>query len=158
VSRWPVAGPSEYWLLASSPASKVKKNKKIKTTKVHDVLSAKTRHCHRKLNMHDLVKAAMTWADNLILEGATVLRTWTVYFTVLSQMLRLLEVRYTNFHQNSKYCISHYSLLYPEGRDTKSCWKVNTYPPKLHSEMSHFSSCIIEVHWSGGCLLPCSAQ
>ena len=24
VSRWPVAGPSEYWLLASSPASKVK--------------------------------------------------------------------------------------------------------------------------------------
>jgi len=25
VSRWPVAGPSEYWLLASSPASKVKK-------------------------------------------------------------------------------------------------------------------------------------
>jgi hypothetical protein len=23
VSRWPVAGPSEYWLLASSPASKV---------------------------------------------------------------------------------------------------------------------------------------
>ena len=25
VSRWPVSGPSEYWLLASSPASKVKK-------------------------------------------------------------------------------------------------------------------------------------
>ena len=25
VSRWPVAGPSEYWILASSPASKVKK-------------------------------------------------------------------------------------------------------------------------------------
>ena len=25
MSRWPVAGPSEYWLLASSPASKVKK-------------------------------------------------------------------------------------------------------------------------------------
>ena len=24
VSRWPVAGPSEYWLLASSPASQVK--------------------------------------------------------------------------------------------------------------------------------------
>jgi len=24
VSRWPVAGPSDYWLLASSPASKVK--------------------------------------------------------------------------------------------------------------------------------------
>ena len=24
VSRWPVAGPSEYWLLASSPASKIK--------------------------------------------------------------------------------------------------------------------------------------
>ena len=24
MSRWPVAGPSEYWLLASSPASKVK--------------------------------------------------------------------------------------------------------------------------------------
>jgi len=23
VSRWPVAGPSEYWLLAGSPASKV---------------------------------------------------------------------------------------------------------------------------------------
>ena len=29
MSRWPVAGPSEYWLLASSPASKVKTNQLI---------------------------------------------------------------------------------------------------------------------------------
>ena len=27
MSRWPVAGPSEYWFLASSPASKVKNSK-----------------------------------------------------------------------------------------------------------------------------------
>ena len=31
MSRWPVAGPSEYWLLASSPASKVKKNSNAHT-------------------------------------------------------------------------------------------------------------------------------
>jgi len=29
VSRWPVAGPSEYWTVASSPAFKVKKKKYI---------------------------------------------------------------------------------------------------------------------------------
>ena len=28
MSRWPVTGPSEYWLIASSPASKVKKQTK----------------------------------------------------------------------------------------------------------------------------------
>ena len=34
VSRWPVAGPSEYWLLASSPASEVKTS--IHTVQVHN--------------------------------------------------------------------------------------------------------------------------
>jgi len=33
VSRWPVAGPSEYWLLASSPASKVKNKQTNKQTR-----------------------------------------------------------------------------------------------------------------------------
>jgi len=37
VSRWPVAGPSEYWLVASSPAFKVKKKKQYthSTTNTH---------------------------------------------------------------------------------------------------------------------------
>ena len=29
MSRWPVTGPSEYWLIASSPASKLKKNSNL---------------------------------------------------------------------------------------------------------------------------------
>jgi len=38
VSRWPVAGPSEYWLLANSPASKVKKQQYThSTTNTHKV-------------------------------------------------------------------------------------------------------------------------
>ena len=42
VSRWPVAGPSEYWLLASSPASKVKKQQYTQYSKY-------TAHCMMKL-------------------------------------------------------------------------------------------------------------
>jgi len=38
VSRWPVAGPSEYWILASSPASKVKKQQcPHSTTNTHKI-------------------------------------------------------------------------------------------------------------------------
>ena len=39
MSRWPVAGPSEYWLVASSPASKVKKKKQCphSTTNTHKI-------------------------------------------------------------------------------------------------------------------------
>ena len=38
VSRWPIAGPSEYWLLASSPALKLKKKKQCthSTTNTHN--------------------------------------------------------------------------------------------------------------------------
>jgi len=35
VSRWPVAGPSEYWLLASSPASKVKNSNMHIVQQIH---------------------------------------------------------------------------------------------------------------------------
>ena len=46
VSRWPVAGPSEYWLLASSPAYKVKKKKQQcthSTTNTHKMTTIHTR-------------------------------------------------------------------------------------------------------------------
>ena len=35
MSRWPVAGPSEYWLLTSSPASKVKRQPWVFRNVVH---------------------------------------------------------------------------------------------------------------------------
>ena len=37
VSRWPVAGPSEYWPVASSPAFKVKKKYTHSTTYTHKI-------------------------------------------------------------------------------------------------------------------------
>jgi len=38
LSRWPVAGPSEFWLLASSPAFKLKKNQYThSTTNTHKI-------------------------------------------------------------------------------------------------------------------------
>jgi len=44
VSRWPVAGPSEYWLLASSPASKVKTAMHTRsTTNTHKMTTIHTR-------------------------------------------------------------------------------------------------------------------
>ena len=59
MSRWSVAGPSEYWLLASSPASKVQKqqcthsttNTHKKTTPTQDNLKlrrTKAETCHSK--------------------------------------------------------------------------------------------------------------
>ena len=35
MSRWPVAGPSEYWILASSPAAKVKNRNKHVVQQIH---------------------------------------------------------------------------------------------------------------------------
>jgi len=43
VSRWPVAGPSEYWLLASSPASKVKKQQRPNSTTNKHKITTHTR-------------------------------------------------------------------------------------------------------------------
>ena len=43
VSRWPVAGPSEYWLLASSPAAKVK-------TAIHTLYC--TANTHKMTTIH----------------------------------------------------------------------------------------------------------
>ena len=50
VSRWPVAGPSEYWLLASSSASKVKKKQQCtnSTTNTHKI----TTHSRETTKMH----------------------------------------------------------------------------------------------------------
>jgi hypothetical protein len=57
VSRWPVAGPSEYWLLASSPASKVKTS--IHTVQqIHSTTNTQYNKytvqqiIHRTTNMH----------------------------------------------------------------------------------------------------------
>ena len=50
--EWPVAGPSEYWLLASSPASKVKKKQQCthSTTNTHKMTT--TIHTANQQQLH----------------------------------------------------------------------------------------------------------
>ena len=56
VSRWPVAGPSELWPLASSPAFKVKKKNTHSTTNTHKITTHTSTTTIHTVNQQQLPK------------------------------------------------------------------------------------------------------
>jgi len=67
VSRWPVAGPSEYWLLASSPVSKAQNKQQCthSTTNTHKMTTIHTRQLQQytRLNHQQLHTSRRTATD-----------------------------------------------------------------------------------------------
>ena len=57
MSRWPVAGPSEYWLLASSPASKVKIQQCTHSTANTHKMARPTQDNHK----HNTYESRFSW-------------------------------------------------------------------------------------------------
>jgi len=105
VSRWPVAGPSEYWLLASSPASKVKKKQyPHSTTNTHEI----TTHT-RQLQQYTRSTNNNYTKDNLKLatKHARQIQTWrdqTAAFCVCFSNAPI------NSNLSIKGCVSYYSM------------------------------------------------
>ena len=96
VSRWPVAGLSEYSLLASSPASKVKKQCQHSTTNTHKI----TTHT-RQLQQYARSTNNNYTKDNLKLATKHT-RQMVIIYTMFCATKRRLFLRYQNYSKKQR--------------------------------------------------------
>jgi len=102
VSRWPVAGPSEYWLLASSPASKVK------TANTHIV---KQIHIRWQQYTQDNYNNTHNTTNNNTHKTTTKVHTRQLT-TIHTRHLKIQHVQKVNNTKVRKYCIQ-FSVFFP---------------------------------------------
>jgi len=151
VSRWPFAGPSEYWLLASSPASKVKKKQcphsttnthtsKIEThTRQLQQYTRSTNNNYTKENLKLATKHTRKVRILHVQKVKTSKQESTVY-SFLSFFLQSLI--HSLFHPSLSLLITYYS---------KNLFHKDSSPPplyctSLHLIPLHFAS-LISLHF-----------
>ena len=102
VSRWPIAGPSEYWLLASSSASKVKQQYTHNITNAHKITTMRT--IQIQLTKMDIRKTTLG-------EESTVYSSWIFFPTRIAHTL--LPQIFTSHHFTNHIHPSHFAPLLP---------------------------------------------
>jgi len=138
VSRWSVAGPSEYWLLASSPSSKVKKKQcPHSTTNTHKTtthtrqLQQYTRPTNNNYIKDNLKLATKHTRQIRILQHVKKVKTPKQESTVYSFLYFLQSLIHSRFHPSLSLLITYYSY--------KTCpWRL--VPPPLPNTALHFTS------------------
>ena len=138
MSRCPVAGPSEYWFLASSPSSKVKKQQCThSTTNTHKITTTihtanqqqlHTRQLKTSNNTHDTNATLPDFSDTHVRARTTACQSHTVPSLTVNEELYFCT-------SSSGYCVSGWELPVVWRLDmtmsdsTRTFWrKVNSLP------------------------------
>ena len=132
MSRWPVAGPSGYWLLASSPASKVKKKKSNAKQYIRSVLNkpylfSLTQH---KFIIQTNNCKTYTYINNILYT----VNTPTCFDTPLSSSGSLILLLCYSYENHSDYKLSKIILLKCSSNRYSWWWNTmwNKKPTRCH--------------------------
>ena len=112
MSRWPVAGPSDYWLIASSPAPKVKQQYTHSTTNTHKMTAIRTRQLQQYTqdnynNTHIVQQIHIRWQqyaqDNYSNTHKTTTTIHTRQLTTIRtrQLQQYTQDNYSNTHKTT---------------------------------------------------------
>ena len=112
VSRWPVAGPSEYWLLASSPASK-----NLTVLKISSLNTVLQKRALRLLKKRCVIQRGIRWWQQIRVPQDTlhevsiyewIIKTQTSFYIVKANKrpLRILDVLFEVFPSEADWILN----------------------------------------------------